>query len=279
MAPGFPALLILAFGPLALHGEVSDRIERLAREIAGHPHQISLRLKRADLLLRHGDSEAARADLLAVEQINPGAPGLEVAWTELFLMRGDALRALPHAERAAHTAVTREARQAQRLRATALDALGRHARARDAWTLAIAAEGPLDPDLYAARAASGRALGPDQVASVLRGIDEGLAVLGPLPQLLAPAIELELERGEIDAALERVDRLYSTSPRRETHLLRRGEILLLAGREQEARCDLLAAKTALAGLSPVRRRSAAVEDLSRRVERLLGELQPAPCDS
>src|ERR1041384_553853 len=71
--------------------------------------------------------------------------------------------------------------------------------------------------------------------AALNGLDEGIAKLGPLVTLQLDAIELEMDLANYDGALKRLETLAGQSERKETWLARKGEILLKAGRTQEAR--------------------------------------------
>jgi predicted negative regulator of RcsB-dependent stress response len=62
------------------------------------------------------------------------------------------------------------------------------------------------------------------------------------------ALDLEISLRRFDDALSRVDLLTSTSERRELWLKRRGDILVSAGRQDEARAAYVAAQTAIAAL-------------------------------
>ena len=90
------------------------------------------------------------------------------------------------------------------------------------------------PAYYLERARAFAAAGGDYVDQALRGLDEGVGQLGPIPALTSYAIELEVRRGRYDAALTRLDRV-STSEQGASWLTRRAGILERAGRAAEAR--------------------------------------------
>jgi predicted negative regulator of RcsB-dependent stress response len=104
----------------------------------------------------------------------------------------------------------------------------------------------------------------------LIGLDEGIKRLGPLVTLQLTAIDLELRRRNYNAALARLDEITSQSDRKETWLVRRGEILKLAGRQEEARAAFNAALVAIESLPPQRRQSRAVTTLQLRARSALG---------
>jgi len=82
--------------------------------------------------------------------------------------------------------------------------------------------------------------------------------------LQLPAIELELRRQNYDGALSRLDLIAAQSERKEAWLVRRGEILKLAGRDEEARAAFNAALVAIDSLPPARRQNKAVTALQVR---------------
>jgi len=80
------------------------------------------------------------------------------------------------------------------------------------------------------------------------------------------AIDAELKQGNFDGALARVDSIAARSPRKETWLARRGEILRQAGRPAEAKRAYADALAALRTLPPTRRNVPAMQELARRIQ-------------
>ena len=78
-------------------------------------------------------------------------------------------------------------------------------------------------------------------------------------------VDLELKRKNYTGALERIDRIAERSPRKETWLARRGEILEQAGKPEEARTAYQNALAALASLPLVRRNVPAMAALEKRI--------------
>ena len=125
-----------------------------------------------------------------------------------------------------------------------------------------------DPDLYIERA---RVTAADEkrIDEALNGLDEGITRLGPLVTLQLTAIDLEIRRHNHDAALTRLDQVASQSERKEAWLVRRGEILKLAGRQEEARAAFNAALVAIESLPPERRQNRTVTALQLRARAAL----------
>jgi tetratricopeptide (TPR) repeat protein len=104
----------------------------------------------------------------------------------------------------------------------------------------------------------------------IKGLEEGLARLGWMVTLQKTAIDLELERQRTDEALARLETIITRSNRKETWLAWKGEILLAAGKTQQAQDVLSAALKAIDGLPPRMRTSSGMTELRAKVEGLLG---------
>ena len=160
-------------------------------------------------------------------------------------------------------------------RALASRALGLYRAAAEDFTRAITAEeevGRTSPEHYLERARALASEGGEAVGEALRGLDEGLGRLGPIPALQLYAIDLEVVRRGYDAALARLDAVMAQSPPSGPWLARRGEVLERAGRPSDAR---VAYEQALADLaSPGRkRRTGASAQLESQVRAALERLQ------
>jgi hypothetical protein len=92
--------------------------------------------------------------------------------------------------------------------------------------------------------------------------------IGPVPSLELAALDLEVSLGRHEDALRRIDRLIATSPRNETWVARRGELLAGAGHDEEAR-QAYAAALRLIGERPADRRPAPTVALERRLRAAL----------
>ena len=78
--------------------------------------------------------------------------------------------------------------------------------------------------------------------------------LGPLVTLQRLAVEIELDRGNHAAALDRIDEVLADAPRTESWLAYKGSVLASTGREQDAVDAFRLARAALQSL-PLRVRS------------------------
>jgi tetratricopeptide (TPR) repeat protein len=136
------------------------------------------------------------------------------------------------------------------------------------YSRAIAQLAKPKPEYYIERAEALVAGGRKDEA--LGGIDEGVKRLGPIVTLQLFAINLELSSKSYDAALSRLEQISVQSPRKESWLARRGDILLVAGREDEARNAFKAALAAIEALPQYHRTTKATMELERRVRAALG---------
>jgi predicted Zn-dependent protease len=252
--------------PVMAHEGLHEQIAAVTKLLQAQPGNAGLHLKRGELHRLHRDWDAALADYERAAQLDSALPGVVLARARMMLDAG-----WPNAARATvegFLAREPEHPEGRLLHARALARLGDRAAAVAAYDRAMAASRP-GPELYLERArllADGDA--SDQVAA-LRGLDEGIAQLGPLVTLELAAIDLELKARRYDAALARVDRLAAQTPRKETWLAKRGEILDRAGRRGEARQAYAAALTALDALPPHRRGVRAMADLEKSIRTAL----------
>lgn len=223
---------------LAAHPESEVAIAELTEWIARHPRQPSLYFSRSQHFIDHERWAEGEKDLLRVESLAADHPGLNLAFSRLYLATGR----LDEARRRID-----QARHADPLDPTVVIISGRiHAQMGQASAAAEDFSRAIDllpeprPELYLERAAL-----PLPAAETLRGLDEGIERIGPALPLVDRAITLEWSLGQTDAALARLDTLIQSSSRPEFGWKRRGDLLHSAGRTAEARLDYLRAQSAL----------------------------------
>ncbi len=122
------------------------------------------------------------------------------------------------------------------------------------------------PDYYLER---GRALASgreEYIDEAFRGLDDGITRLGPLAAIQILAIDLELERKQYDAALNRLEQIERQSKRKEKWLIRRGDILAQASRADESREAFRQALAAIESLPERHRKTKATKELEARVQ-------------
>jgi tetratricopeptide (TPR) repeat protein len=252
---------LLASDPASAHESADASLARVSRRIQQDPGNAALYLERGELHRVDGDWGAAAADLKRARELDPGLPEADLYRGRLLLEAGHPaeaeaafrgfLRRSPH-HAAAHA-----------MRADALARLGRSAEAAEEYGAAIRLQPSPSPEFHLGRA---RALGEARdLGAALRSLEEGLEKLGPVTTLELHAIELEVQRRDFDAALSRLDRLAAMSASQARWLARRGEILELAGRMDEALHAYERAISALRELPGARRNTVAMSRLEARI--------------
>lgn len=259
------AFMLLATLALA-HDELHDQIAEVTARIKRTPRDASLYLKRGELYRLHQNWRRAEADYNRAARLQPGLAVVDLARGRMLFEAGRAQSAKISLDRF----LLNEPRNLEALvtRARVLVKLGRRIEAGKDLTTAISLTSPPQPELYIERArvlADETGTHPDHIIEALRGLDEGLTKLGPLVTLQLYAVDLELRLKSYDKALARLETVAAQSPRKETWLFRRGEILLLAGRKVEARESFASALAALESLPMHRRRTRVVADLEERL--------------
>ncbi|HEX2854560.1 MAG TPA: tetratricopeptide repeat protein [Opitutaceae bacterium] len=246
-----------------IHAHPESAVERAALDalISETPDNVDLYLRRAAHHEDHHDWPAAEADLRRAARLAPGSAAVLIALARVYLGsdRAREARAQLDAVLARHP----RAPEALVLRARTRAKQGEIAAAHRDYSKAIAILEEPSPGLFLERASL-----PISTASALRGLDEGLARLGPASALLERALALELRLGRTDAALARIDLLRANSERQETWLKRRGDVLALVGRDQEARAAYRAAVAAVEALPDWLRNSPETLRLAAELTRL-----------
>jgi predicted Zn-dependent protease len=225
--------------------------------------------------------ETAYTDFEQASVLNPQLAIVDLFRARLFLDWGWPLSARTCLDRL----LTRQPRHVDGLvfRARALVKLNQRLAAVRDYDLALALSSEPGPDLFIERAQVLVAEGSEYYATALKGLDEGIQKLGPLVTLQLFAIEAELKQRNFDGALARVDKITERSPRKETWLARRAEILVQAGRPAEAKRSYEAARTALQSLPATRRNVPAMSELAKRIQKeidsLSGSAETKPGDA
>lgn len=247
------------------HGDVHVQIQAVSREIAAAP-SAALYLKRAELYHAHEEYPLALADYDDAEKLNPALAAIRYARGRTFFHAG--MFAPARAQLDAYLEKNSTHAEAFLLRARVLVALKRYPEAvRDFDRNLALLPHPL-PECFLERAAALTAAG--QKPAALAGLDEALRRCGNLVTLQQAAIALELELGRPEAALARIDRVLADLPRKESWLVRRGEILERAGRPAEARHTFAEALALIDQLPARHRETKAMRDLQERLRLKLG---------
>lgn len=265
------ALVALCFPQRAdAHAELILQIEMVTGEIEKDPRNAELFVRRGHLRREHVEYEEAYADFERAHALSPGMANIDLFRGRLFLDWGWPLSARACLDRL----LARNPKHAEGYtwRARVLTRLNQPLAAARDYDQSIALSPEAGPDLFVERAQMLMAVGPEQFGAALKGLDDGIKRLGPLVTLQLFAIDAELKRGNFDGALVRVDQVAARSPRKETWLARRGEILRQAGRPAEAKRAYADALAALQTLPPTRRNVPAMQELARRIQKEIESL-------
>lgn len=247
------------------HGDLHLQIEEVTKQLAGDPKNADLYLKRGELHRAHQEWDGAQADYDFAFNLSQGKMEvIDLVRGKLFLESNWPLSSLVALDRfiGHHTNHV----DALTTRARALVKLERRLDAVQDYTRAILSAAHPEPELFLERCQALTNEGAAFLDRALQGLEEGLKKLGPLPVLQTSAIEVELMQKKFDAALDRVQRVAALfGPRQETWLVRRGEILQMAGRPQEANEAYRAALKALDALPPSRRQVPIMAELEHKI--------------
>jgi len=262
-------VVVSAAGLAAAHGDIHERIAALTKRIAQEPANADLYLKRGELYHAHREWDAALADYARAQELNPRLTDIDLYRGLTYLAAGRLRPAQSALDRFLATRPSHVSALIARARVRVR--LGDGLTAADDFSRAIAVQA--QPELYLERARALVGAGNQHVTVALAGLDEGIARLGPLVTLQLYAIDLEMRQRRYDAALARIETLAAQSPRKETWLARKGEILEQAGRRSDARAAYTAALAALNGVPEARRSTRATVELDARVRGALHRLK------
>ena len=137
---------------------------------------------------------------------------------------------------------------------------------------AIDLQQPPSPDLYLERAKLLQKSGAEYHDIALKGLDEGIEQLGPIVSLAQLGIEIERDRGNLDAALRRIDRLPEKLRLLPAWLMLRGDILVTKGDDRAAAAAFRRALARIEALPPGRRSTRNMLALERQLREKLREI-------
>lgn len=258
--------------PAQAHGDVHPRILELNRQIESHPQDAGLVLRRGELHRLDGNWTNALADLARAARLNPKLDLVELERGRVYFDAAQPERAVPHLDQFLLANPTNAVALVTRARCRAW--LGRHREAVDDFSAAILASPAAGPDLHLERATALHALGIDGDREALKGLNDAIASIGPVLTLQAAALDLEVQLKSWDAALSRIGKLSEASPRRDRWLMRKAEVLELAGRTAEARAAWREAQREFEALPERMRTTPAGQKQAAQLKSALAEKRP-----
>ena len=267
---------LLLAGSVRAHLGVDEQIEQINAEIAAAPTDGELYLRRGELHRIHGNWDLAGADYRTALQLAPQMEAVDLAYGTMLLDADRPAEAIAPLQRFLQ-------RRPEHVRGwvalgRAQTGIERHDEAVRSFDRAITVHDPDSfprPEFYLERARALSRLTPPQLPRAIEGLDQGCERLGDPITLALLAIEFELELKRYDAAIGRIDKIANRLRRNETWLLRKGEILEIAGRTEEAQATYRQALDALDALPATRRRNRAVQRLREQAQAALTRLEGA----
>ena len=267
------ATAICAF-PVLAHVGISEEIEAVTGQLREDPDAPELYLLRGDLHRIHGHWSEAITDFTKVQQLDRHNAAAELGIGRTWLDQGQYKKALKHLDRA--LARQPDNVRALIIRARAFRQLGEPLAAAADYARAIDTfkdpDHPL-PEYYFERARAFEAAGSSYFGAAVQTLDLGTGRLGNIRIFEDYAIELERKQGNYSAALLRLDHLVDHTARKESLLIKRGEILMEAGKPAEAEADFAAARTTIDALPAGRRHSRAMKQLRTDIDSRMHSLK------
>lgn len=223
---------LLGVAPAGAHPEIDSQIADVTRRIEAAPDDASLFLRRGELHRIHREWDLAAADFARALELEPSLHHVHLSAGRMELDAGRPRRAVRSFDR--FLSLEPASAKALGLKGRALAAMGKHLAAAKAFDAALAVDDGV-AEFYLERARALQAAGNAHLARALAGLDAGIERLGKAPTLELLAVDLELERGAVDAAILRIDRVVAMAGRKDPWLYRKAEILEAAGRLDDAR--------------------------------------------
>jgi tetratricopeptide (TPR) repeat protein len=264
------AILILTFFPFGWsHDELADQRAVITAKIQKEPQRADLYFQRAELFRADSHWKKAEADYKTARKLSPDMNVTDLGLGLVYLQTGQ----LKESKAALDRFLEAEPSHAEGrvTRGHASSRLGLIDEAIQDYTEALVIRP--DPEIFIERARLFAS--QNKLNEAVDGLDEGVGRLGPVVTLELAAIEYELQLKRHESALSRVEKIAAQSDRKETWLLRKGEILEHASRAEEAKKAFLAAAEAIEKLPEARRNNRYTQELQLKIKGALERLQKA----
>jgi predicted Zn-dependent protease len=266
----FASAFLSVSAAVQAQGDLREGIIEFTELIAKQPGNADLYLSRGDLYRSSQEWDRAQADYDYAYRLNPKLEVVDFLRGRLFVEANWPVSGKVSLDKF----LARQSNHVEALvtRARASAKLEDRLAASQDYTRAIQLSPTSPVELYLERAQTLAGKGGEYGKEALLGLDEAIQKLGPLVTLELAALEIELAQKQYDGALSRIDAIAARSPRKETWLARKGDILRRAGRQEEARAAYQAALNAMDSLPPTRRNVPATVDLQKHIREQLKEL-------
>ena len=267
------ARLIAIFGISVLahwasaHGDASDYLEHLNKELKENGYQIELLLARAEVHRRQHRYDQSLKDLSQAQSLAPHNVDILYERSLTLHERGDYAEAITAIKQYLEEKPTSP--RAYLALAATLEAQSLFLDAARAYDRAIRHQPKPIPDYFIARADSYVAAGHEHLDKALQGLNEAINLLGPLLTLQRLALEVEMRQANHQAALERVDVILQRAERKETWLVEKARILEASGDTEQAHQALLLAIDSIEALPRRIRTTPAMRTLHQTIQQMM----------
>lgn len=199
------ASLLLQNPPALAHGPTADAIAELSHRLEHDPDNPDLWVARGELYGAEGRWDEAAQDFDSLARLSPHDPRLALHRGHMALENRRFLEA--ERELTRHLESGSGELLGYWLRGRARMQNGRACAAAVDFDEVVARQSPIGPEPFLTRARAQRRCDTFDPLSIVRGLEEGLMLLGPVPGLVFLAIEVDLDLGNTELALERLDRI------------------------------------------------------------------------
>jgi len=246
LAAGLP---IAIASPAGAHPPLSEAEAAVDHSLEKDPDNATLHLERAYIDRKKADWDRAAASFVRAATLGADPHTVDLALADVFLRAGLAHTGQAYVERVLgeHPDHARALIAHARIRVALDDKQTAADDLRRAVTLLP------DPEPALITEAMNAQLDVAERDRALAVADTAMQKIGVIATIQLPAIELERELGRFDRALARTDTLLVQAPRHEGWLALRGDILVEAGRADEARATYEKALSLIRKRPPDRR--------------------------
>ena len=260
------ALCAFAVPPAMAEDDVLEALETINRRLADTPKDPALLVQRSQLYTLRAQYDLAVADLNQADQLG-GLPTLQYEKAKLFLTAGWNETGLEHANK--YVAANPNDYQGYLVRARLLAKLNRYPESADDYFRVMEKNRDTTLEIFIEGAKAVTTEDGAHLSQALKMLEQGISRIGPVVTLQTAALEAELRQNQWDAALARVDKITAAMPRKDSWIAKRGDILVKAGRYDEARKTYQQALDAIQKLNANQRRHPDTVNLEKQLKELI----------
>ena len=249
--------------PVFFHGDVHQQIKRLTKLIKKDRKNPELYFQRAVLYHEHDEFRHARNDYHKAVKLGYKKPDVYYFLARLYKEWNENAEALKNID--IFLGLQRESVSGIVERGRILNQMKNYSAALTEYEKAFKLKNNLIPEYYLE--ATGVILKRDtkDYDEALQMLGRAIADLGALSVFQDMALDLELKKGDVDAALARLDAQAENLDRKENHYARRADILAAAGRTEAAREYYRKALEAIEKLPGHRQKTPSVVELKGKI--------------